>query len=448
MAINEGQTVGDALTNKFLTLFKNSGTAAVNSYLSIIDGGYPYGPSDLKWLANFPPQEPNDINAAAAFASQVDRIPAGVGRWVPGAAQISSPYRSLFLQNAETPSVKLTPEQQADLDEAEKTLKSDYHDYTQYRNTYQQAAEAVQELMLKVHRPSDYMQQLSKLRTSMNNAKTDWENLGNKDEVETALATKNHLQGLGYDQIITNLRDQYDNYKDLYPTPDGTTFTPVLAIPGDFYTDAITWNTFTFSSEEISKYQHDSTVQWGGGLGGAWDLFWGSGDASGEKHDTYLEVETQKLGVSFDYIRVTLDRTAWFDPFFLESQSWYWPGATKNNPQGGGSLFSNGLPLGAGLDGQWQMTPQDVIFTKNLNVTLDMSDETTKTTLSRLTTSASAGFWFFRIKASYSSQTSTYEYDYQETHSGISAPQMQMFAFLCTLMPKEPNPLPSILPDE
>lgn len=123
--------------------------------------------------------------------------------------------------------------------------------------------------------------------------------------------------------------------------------------------------------------------------------------------DHYEQIDSSGLSVSFDYIRVTLDRTAWLDTFLLQSRAWWYPGATKASPQTDGLTFANGEapPKTAG---KWQMIPEEVIFTRNLTISIDMQNSTNQSTVATLYAKADVKFLIFPItqaSASYNDST-------------------------------------------
>jgi hypothetical protein len=56
----------------------------------------------------------------------------------------------------------------------------------------------------------------------------------------------------------------------------------------------------------------------------------------------------------------------------------------------------------------------------------------------------SASFGPFSIGGSYSSAKSSREFHYESDRQRIRVPGMQVIGFKCHVMPKSPNPLPSI----
>lgn len=437
---NGNLDVGNALLAKFYAVL-TAGGVAPGAFLSYVDGGYPYSSDDLTFLTEGVAAHPDQ---AASFAAQVNAIPSAIGTWAATSRSLATAYFD-WLQVVQVPQVTLTSDQSSQLTAAQTQTQALYTNYKTYRQAWQQASDAVYALMHTTPRPADYMQQLRTKQEALQNALQDWEQLGQKSAYERSDAIVQQLTSAGYDGIVADLRNRYQSVSSLNQTSAGSNFVPVLAQPADFYTDNVTWNTFTFSAQERDHYIHNDHASWGGGLAGAEDLFFWSVSTGGSRTDHYEQIDSSSLSVSFDYIRVSLDRSAWFDTFLLQSQAWWYPGATRAHPQVGGLTLSNG-EAPPKTSGEWQMIPEEVIFTRNLSINMDTQNSTNQSTLTTLYAKADVKFLIFPIaQASASYNDSTSKYHFQRTASGIYAPQMQMMGFLCNLMPAEPNPDPALL---
>lgn len=442
----DGNDVANAMMSKLYEVLTAGGHAPgevlpASSFISFIDGGYPFTSDDLAFLGQGALQQ--NLAQAKNFADIVNGIPASVGTWMPSGSSLANAYRTLFLQNAVVPLVQLTPSQQAALTNAKATVKSDYPDYSKYRNAWQNKVAAYQ-TALQATPPNQAS--INKARIAVQDALQDWQVEGNKAEFESALATQNQLQGLGFAGVLETLRDDYDNYAAGFTDPNsGATFAPVMVVPPDFFSDDSSWNSFTFSSQEVDKYSSDNKVSWGGGLAGMEDLFFWGVSTSGTTEWKSSSMSSDNLSVSFEYLRVALDRTAWFDPFLMQSRTWWWSDATPSNPITQ-PIFSDGQPP-PNTTGQWQMIPTDVLFTRNLTVNLDMSNTENQSSMTNIQEQADVKFLIWTVASeNVHYQSSSSSYHFQKTDSGIFAPQMQMIAFLCSLMPKEPNPDTSVMP--
>jgi hypothetical protein len=445
----------NALASKVYNLFNGGPPSdpATDVFISFVNGGYPYSPDDLSFLEPgvlTPGAQPKIHDKAKFFATQMNRIPSNIGNWKPTAGSLTQPYDNAFLRNAIVPNNDPTPEQKKRYDDAVATMHNLRSDYTTYRGIYRNAKDDLTTLQsIPVdQRPADYPAQLRHKQDALNDSFQDWQDLGYKDEYENAESVKKSIATLGYTKLKTDIENQYDAIRDQFKDSNGVNYLPIFCIPPDFYKSDVIWNTFTFAETEINTYSHNSRENWGASLD-LNGLFWGS-KAEIETHEStdkkQYDVSTTNLQISFDYTRVSLDRSEWFDTYLLTSRSWWWNGATRQNPTSGGPTFSDGAnPLNT-RQGTWQMIPTDVIFTKNLNVKLDMSNQHTKDVITEVSGNAHAGFWFWTVKTNYQYTDTRHDYNLQSTNEGIIAPQMQIIGFICQLFPKVPNPDPNLLP--
>jgi hypothetical protein len=434
-----------ALTNKLLQVLTGGGGVAPNSFVSIAAPGLPVDLDRLKWATQPAPYVGNqDADDAEAFATQVNTIPTGVGPWTPGTADMARTYRDLFLQNCALPSVTLNAPQEAELGAAHDRIATLNADYIKYQGDWQNANMALQMAVL-APRDSSYFQNLLVARQAATNALSDWQARGHKAAYETAVATVNHYEGLGLVNAKNRLIGDYDSVRNLNSTSTAQSFVPVSLYPNTLFKDSAKWNTFSVKTSEFASFQHNSSTAHSSGSNN-W-LFWSWGSAnSGWSNSQSFGIDSSDLTVSFEYLRVHVDRRSWFDSALLMSNSWWWPGATKADPTFGGMTFSDGNrpELNAG---RWQMIPTEILLTRNLVVDAGSYDMQSQSWASGWTSSSRSGFWIFHTGGTTSSGLSSGSaYHSTLTRNVLKAPQPQIAAFVCQLMPKEPNPSISLLP--
>lgn len=439
--LNQDENVMNALNEKFYQVMSGKSLPS-NSYLSIIDGGYLLSEKELAFLEDYQ----HNMDEAYRFSALVNRLPIAVSNWVPSGISMAHVYRHDFLENAQFPEITLTPVEQEALEKAKEFINEHRKDYRYYENAAENIQSKINDFNLLDPRPADYTARLHDLITAYNNAVDDWKDVGYKDDFEKQRRIRDNFQSAGLAGMRDHLRVLYDDLYNTNKNSQGSPFVPTMCIPHSFYKPDFQWNEFHFSSSETEKYESSSSKSWSAGARGSYKLFWGSANASGVENRTYLEFDTNGMEVKFDYIRVHLDRP-WFEPYLLEGRSWWWRTATRENPTAGGQIYSNGA-LPPDTQGVWQMVPQDIIFVKNLEIKLDHSKEINRTSMKELKAGASAGFAFWKLAGANYSESSSESYNFKENEDSIiKAPQMQMCSFLCTLMPKEPNPDPNLMPN-
>lgn len=439
-------TATRGLTIKLYNVITGGQGVPHGSYISFVGGGIPLDSAHMKWATQLPPYPgTQDADNAYAFANIVDSIPK-VGPWVGGTSYIHSAYRNTWLDNAMVPDVELTAAQKKERDDSKNIVDQDLDEYTQYQSDWQNANMGLQ-LAILAPRDASYFQNVLQARQAASAAMTAWQARGHKSEFEHALATYQHFEDLGLVNEIQNLKTNYDNVFNVNSTQTGQNFTPVTLFPNNFLENGgPTWNHFHISDLEFSRFQSTSSRSYSSGMDVDF-LFWtiASGGSSSWSQRNWLNISTASLTVDFDFIRVRIDRSDWFDSFLLFSNSWWWPGATKDNTTFGGMLFSDGAPP-PNTQGLWQMIPTEMIVTRNLVVDTGSFDLQHSGFESQSQSSSSAGFWIFSTSSSSSSSnSSSYTHSYRSS-SQLSAPQPQIAAFICQLVPQEPNPDTALLP--
>jgi hypothetical protein len=270
----------------------------------------------------------------------------------------------------------------------------------------------------------------------------EWQIRGRKSRFESAEALRRYYLPRGLKKDFSTLRENYDNTLSTNRTSSGQQFVPVRLNPGDLFERVASWTPISLRASELSIHQDTISSMHGGG--GAMPLFW---TADSEHQRTRVgNMDPVKMVVSFEYAYAHIDRSSWFDSFLLTSNVWWWSGATKSRPDFGGPMFSNGAPP-PDTCGEWQMIPIGIICTRNLVVTTDTFDLAASDYVSKARSSRFAGVWIFTTRSTIGSPLAC-SFDFEiEAGSTLRVPQTQIAAFVCQLLPKEPNPNPDLLPD-
>jgi len=441
--------LGTTLLQTFYSVL-TTGTSTAGTYLSYIDGGSAFTANDLafltdlSWMSSANPKRshlsvPELLQAAHNFMSVVDSIPPAVGTWVHTDATVGSIYQNVFLGqgNAASPQVD-----DGALKAAQSTIKQDQAQYIRYRNSYTNAVS--RHNALNSRRPPASESELTEAAAAVSDALSDWQDLGNKAEYEAAEGVLANAS-TGFAEYLHDLVNLYTDYISNYALPDGTQFAPVMAIPPDFATGNVQWNRFSFDSSSVTKTTSDTSSTVGGDLSAAAGLFLYSADTSGSGNWQAADISTSTLTVSFDYLVVDLDRSAWFDSILLTSRAWWLNGMTAQDPTPP-VVFSDGAPP-PNTTGEWQMWAESVIFIRNLTIDFGSENKQSAQDVMNLQENAQVNFLIFPLAGETTDVTnSTTKFSYTSSDSAITAAQMQMMFFLCRLMPPEPNPLPDLLP--
>lgn len=437
-----------AIKNKLLQVITGGNGVARGSYISLVPGGLALDSAHMSWATQAAPYAGTPAaDNAYAFANVVNTIPTSAGPWVPGTANLARTYRDYWLQNVVVPTVELSGPHKAELESAQAILDSSkYDDYTMYKTEWEMANTNLQLATLSP-RDSSYLANMLEARRLANNARTTWQAKGFKSEVERAIATVDHYNGLGLVNAVANLKRDYDQTVEINLTQAGQKFAPVQLYPKNFLAQGgPAWNHYAISESEFSRFQSAGTTKSSGGYDVGF-LFWSiaQGGSSSWSSRSQHQVSSAKLKVEFDFMRVNLDRTDWFDTFLLMSPSWRWPDATKTDPDGSYGLLSDGAAP-PNTRGPWQMIPTQMIVARNLTVETQGYDLKTTLSSSGWSSSSNSGFLFWSTASGSSSSTSSSYTHSFASNSKLVASQPQIVAFVCQLMPRTPNTDPSLLP--
>jgi hypothetical protein len=421
---------------------------------------------------------------AAQFASLVDAIPRAVGDWIRTGSSLDEFYRNTWLTFIDVPSPALSPATMAAYTKARKALgyndatddaaiaelekaadkldaqaaeeadvlkkmayeegaekvrakiqakldqpKKIYAAYATQRNKYQKA---VADLNLQMSTDSSDDFKIRVLRDAVNNALDEWQVLGNKAQYEQAMATVARVDSTDLSKTVEGLKKRYDsvlNLNDVAARP----FVPVGLIPSNFHTERGTWTSVSFNSQQLKdSSSYDHTV---GSHGTGAGIFWASDSGNTDATNRVVTNASQKMTVSFEMARVAIDRTAWFDANLLASRMWKWADNPALRP-----LSDGKVPASQDSDLMLPMYATDVIITRNVRVTLAMTESESTTFRKQMTSSSRRGFWIF---SSSSTETRTEERDTYTWASGtatLAFPGMQIVGFVCDRLPKLPNP--------
>lgn len=437
-----------AIKNKLLQVLAGGNGVPRGSFIALVPGGLSLDEAHMKWATKSGPYAGDeDADNAYAFANIVNAIPTAAGPWDPGTKNMARTYRDYWLQNVVVPTVALSGEHKAELEIAQSILDSPkWDDYQMYKTDWEMANTNLQLAMLSP-RDSSYLANMLEARKSANNARTAWQAKGFKSEVERAIATVDHYNGLGLINAVNNLKRDYDQTIELNLTQTGQKFAPIQLFPRNFLSPGgPAWNHYAITESEFSRYQTSSSYKSSTGYDVDF-LFWsiaqGGSTSWGSRHRH--QASAAKLKIEFDLMRVTLDRSDWFDSFLLSSPSWRWPDATKSDPDGSYGMLSNGAPP-PNTQGQWQMIPTQMIVSRNLVVETRGYNLESALSTSGWSSGSSSGFLFWSTRSSSASSTSSsYSHSF-DSDERLVAKQPQIVAFICQLLPKTPNTDPSLLP--
>jgi hypothetical protein len=186
----------------------------------------------------------------------------------------------------------------------------------------------------------------------------------------------------------------------------------------------------TVDTSKTQKYSGGARYGFGIGARGSY-----------QKLDSASSIDFEGTTMSFELTQVPIVR-AWFREDFLISTQWRPKGATTGTALPPADLLSNGQPDSP--DGKLFAYPTVVIFARNIKVTKS-SYEKLSTEASKTASGVSAfnfGPFSLGAKADYNTTEKTMKVT--EEGESIVVPGMQIIGFRNHILPRSPNPDPSI----
>jgi hypothetical protein len=262
-----------------------------------------------------------------------------------------------------------------------------------------------------------------------------WVSQGYKNEVEQMNAYINQVTLRDMHLWKQGLLELMDRAK-LTDISSGLPFYYTTLIPGGFARSS-GWTGYKYYSGTTASNSRWSTSSWSGGAGIGVGLWSFGANASSSSQRFHANSSCSSFAMSFELAQVVVTRP-WFYPEFFMNRGWTLkPGQGWTYDQ----LPSDGAsPPHGNLIGY----PTSIIFARNIMI--DSSDFASAfdQQSSSVSGGGSVGFGPFHISGSYSHAQGSTNCTARRSGSSITVPGMQIIAFVNHLIPKAPDPLPSI----
>ena len=459
---NDNATVMNGILGKLYKTFTApdavNGTASENNqtFFSFAAPGIPVDASTFDFLSV---ANRDQLNAASDFAQVVNFIPAPTGFWSTANRETWDAYQDA-LNQAVTPEHVLSAEDQSDLDSARAFLFDSvsrvspvtHHiqQITQPSQAYQdyKAAEAAyvnanlafnnKRIYINTH-PNDQAAVLDweanahLYELQVTGALGNWE-AANKGDVEDAISAIDRITGKSPATYFANLKNRL--LLSQQTDARGGTFYETDYFPKNFWQpDFNSWTTFTFEEDEAHDNSEFSATSWGGGVSGGWGLWsWGV-NVQHSHSESSDQSDTSNLKLSVEMVQIPLLR-GWWDPTMFYNHGWKF---ATDDP------LSNGL-MPPATNGRLPMYVSSIIVARNLKASLDMTSTHNHSVSDHFSSSGSIGWGPFSLRGNYERNSGSHSHDFDHDASSISCPGMQIIAFVCTVLPKTPNPAPGLFP--
>lgn len=277
---------------------------------------------------------------------------------------------------------------------------------------------------------------LRSLYTRRNQARNNWETLGQKSYFE------NDLQGRAWQIQTGNPSGTWLKHRNAFQNataiaPQGEYQTTLLSPPISAWANA-GWASFSKSISDTETHHYSKSTSWSGGFGVQWGLFnHVNVGANGEKTVVHDTSDVTTIDCSFEYLRCQIVRP-WLKRDVFVNKDWTWkqPNTFK--------YLSDGGTLGATPPirplGTMPFLQTSIIAVRNVIIRADFSHTDRQEMTSRISGSVSAGWGPFSVRGSYSE--TTHSIDVRATFDGteLRIPHPQVIGLLGVLLPKSPDP--------
>lgn len=270
------------------------------------------------------------------------------------------------------------------------------------------------------------------LRNRVKAALNDWVTNGYKNDYEAIAAFIDQTMQRDMTLLKAEYREALEKAK-LTGLASGSDFYYTALAPANWVKSS-GWTQYTFESTDVSRYSNAASNKWASG-GSFLGLVGGGGSGS---RQTYKEkFDSHRFRLSFWITQLPILRP-WLKTQFLVSKAWRFD---QSNAVAKGEMVSDG---GNPPKGKIPAYPTMLIAIKNLE--LHLGDASGVTEFMRKTTSGGgfASFAGFSLGGSYSSGKEARRMEYSAESQGIRVPGMQIIGYKCHVLPKSPDPLPTI----
>lgn len=358
----------------------------------------------------------------------------------PKAGTVSDVYKSI-LDGKETPLVKLTPEQLKELDEAYNYLFQSggepteaYRDYSDYQLAYLRALDNY-EAAAATHQnggpPIPH-----ELAKKVEVAKNEWRKLGHQLEVDRAIATIAKYESYEPLMFWARLKERYAQYTRVAWVNNEFQFVTSNP-PYELWFQEFGWSDFRFDEKDFDNQDRSGGVGIGDGTlccceetrplipipSGA--LFYS--DELGEKP---IEAEYSDFLLTCRLRRIEIIRP-WMDTNVFYSRAWRWSPASVSygvRVSTGGDIAGRIVPTGA-----MPVLPTTALLARDVEIYWNDNGLTVNEIANHLGKGHAMRFGPFRLSRARIGD---------EHH--ISAPDPQLIGFISTILPKCPNPDPTL----
>ena len=297
------------------------------------------------------------------------------------------------------------------------------------------------------HAVHDFSINANIYRNKVRAAMGDWVANGYKDDFEKISAFIEQVSRRDMSLLKQAYVEDLERAR-LTGIASGSDFFYTALVPGNF-ANSNGWTQFGFSAGDFSRHSTSnvSSSSWGVSANAGFFGFGAHGGAShSESHSDYTGTfSSDSTSMSFEIAQIPIVRP-WFRTAFMNSKAWRFD---QNNVTVKGDKLSDG---GSPPRGMMPAYPMTCIFVRNVSLSMSNSSGLQTFMDDHRADSQSGGGGFslgpfsFGASASHSSASgsSSSDWGYKFENNTLHIPGMQLIGFKCHIMPKSPDPDPTI----
>ena len=315
-----------------------------------------------------------------------------------------------------------------------------YAKYVEYEMKYYAVVEKNNEIRVAADNGDpDAMAQLSidgkNMKKREDSALRAWQSLGYKEGVERI---QNYLSEIEEKHMLVIKKRLQSEFRNSQRTRilDYTNYSPSIPIPAGVMKEAAKWPVITLSEREVHSDYSNTIHSWRAATGFSLGIFSIGASGGGSHQRTKSNLDLSNLTISFKVGKVRVER-GWFNEAFVESKYWK---LHENSPQVlNGDIISDGQ--GNGL---MPSIITELIVAKDVYMNFGDSTSSFEFAKDKVRAGTGIGIGPFVIGGGYG-------YEHQESHSdytfkgkGLFSPCAYIIGYKCHIVPKSPDPNPSI----
>lgn len=271
-------------------------------------------------------------------------------------------------------------------------------------------------------------------------AEDKWIARGYRNEMEGIYAKINQMTARDMKLWKQRLIEKYEKGQISGIGGPGLKFFYTKPIPARFATGS-GWTQFSFSQEEKAAGTSRTYQKFNGGVRIGFGLISFGGGASSESSNLKSNSDVSSFTVKLELSQVVISRP-WFYPEFFKNRGW--------TLEPGAGWYFAGLPSDGGSPpkGIFIGYPTSAIFARNIEITSSELVKAYSESASSVSGGAGVGWGPFRLRGGYRRDTSDTKFNSTISGQTLKVPGMQIIGFVNELIPKSPDPLPSLQPSD